>query len=162
MWISKYFQFKRKYDWWCYCLDQEIFTFNEFHWFSLIIGVRFWNFSMKVLIMDRKSLESIWPTFMETCWTSLITKILWNERIPQESLTLDKYRGTAFVLIFFVKSMTVDIIKCRFGIIDCTAMMKTVKTMYGYCKEGQPSRFIGIELQDLTNPSDFKLLILNS
>ena len=38
----------------------------------------------------------------------------------------------------------VDIIKCRFGIIDCTAMMKTVKTMYGYCKQGQPSRFIGL------------------
>ena len=58
--------------------------------------------------------------------------------------------------------MTVDIIKCRFGIIDCTAMMKTVKTMYGYCKEGQPSRFIGIELQILKNPSDFELLNLNS
>ena len=44
----------------------------------------------------------------------------------------------------FWNSLKVDIIKCRFGIIDCTAMMKTVKTMYGYCKEGQPSRFVGI------------------
>ena len=60
-------------------------------------------------------------------------------------------------LIAYEQTITVDIIKCRFGIIDCTAMMKTVKTMYGYCKEGQPSRFIGIELQVLKNPKDFGL-----
>ena len=77
---------------------------------------------------------------METCLMNLIMKILWKELILQDRFSIfSKWK------LGIWKSLKVDIIKCRFGIIDCTAMMKTVKTMYGYCKEGQPSRFIGID-----------------
>ena len=112
-----------------------------FHCFPMVFWylIKIW----KVLTTDHKFQESIWLTFMKTCLPNLITKILWKGLILQDWIK-KTYIELSLSDQKFWNSLKVDIIKCRFGIIDCTAMMKTVKTMYGYCKEGQPSRFVGI------------------
>ena len=133
------------------------FIFIDFHWLLLICIDFHWNFQWKFLLWitnPRNQYDQPLWKYAERVWS---WRFYGTDAFYRESFAVHQIKGGEISLtgrsLYFglQKTFKVDIIKCRFGIIDCTAMMKTVKTMYGYCKEGQPSRFIGIEESHVKN-----------
>ena len=52
----------------------------------------------------------------------------------------------------------VNIVGCQFGAINCVNKWKLKKTLYGYCKEGLPSKF-GKTINETLNAMSISILL---